>query len=89
MAKITFPDGSVRGPAKLDIVQIAALLEWLPADEKGLDGDIERFAHQRNVYRAAESFGPSIVSMLMESGALSPEQDPLEVLRTLLKETGF
>ena len=51
MAKITFPDGSVRGPAKLDIVQIAALLEWLPADEKGLDGDIERYAHQRNVYR--------------------------------------
>ena len=89
MAKITFPDGSVRGPAKLDIVQLTSLLEWLPANEKGLDGDIERYAHQRNVYRAAEAFGPSMVSMLMDSGAMEPEQDPLEVLRKLLKQSGF
>jgi len=89
MTKITFPNGSVKGPPKLDIGELAALLEWLPADEKGLDGDIERFAHQRNVYRAAESYGPSMVSMLMDSGALQPEQDPLEVLQQLLKDTGF
>lgn len=89
MAKVTFPDGSVKGPAKLDIVQIAALLEWLPADEKGLDSEIERYAHQRNVYRAAESFGPSMVSLLMESGALEAEDDPVECLRQLLKEAGF
>jgi hypothetical protein len=89
MTKITFPNGSVRGPEKLDIGQLAALLTWLPSDEMGLDSDIERYAHQRNVYRAAEAFGPSIISMLMDSGALEPEQDPLEVIRKLLKGAGF
>lgn len=89
MTKITFPDGGVRGPAKLDMVQLSALLEWLPADERGLDSDLERYAHQRNVHRAAEAFGPSIVSLLMESGALEAENDPVECVRQLLKGAGF
>lgn len=90
MTKITYPNGSVRGPERLDIVQLASLLSWLPTeDDKGLDGDIERFAHQRNVYRAAEAFGPAIIAMLMDSGALEPEQDPLEAVRKLLKQAGF
>lgn len=89
MTKIISPNGSVKGPPKLDEVQIAALLEWLPADKKGLNSDIERYAHHRNVYRAAEAYGPSLISLLIDSGALAPEQDPLEVLQVLLKETGF
>ena len=90
MTKITFPNGSVKGPPKLDAVQQAALIEWLPAnDPQGLEGDMERFAHWRNVYRAAESYGPSMVSLMMDLGAMSPEQDPVEALRKLLKESGF
>lgn len=89
MTKITFSNGSVKGPPKLDEVQTAALLGWLPADKKGLNSDMERYGHYRNVYRAAEAYGPSLISLLMDSGALAPEQDPLDVLQVLLKETGF
>lgn len=89
MTKITLSNGSVQGPPKLDTVQQTSLQEWLPADENELNNDMERFAHWRNVYRAAEAYGPSMISLLMDLGAMSPEQDPLEALRKVLKESGF
>jgi len=87
MKSITFSDGSVKSPPKLDVMGQSSLCEWLPSDE--LSGEVERYGHWRNVYRAAESYGPPMIAMLMEAGTLQSEQDPLEVLRDLLKITGF
>ena len=89
MKKITFPDGSIKSPSKLETLEQLELYDWLPADEMGLDNDMERYAYHRNVYRAAEAYGPIMIAMLMDAGVLQSEEDPTDALKWLLKVAGL
>lgn len=89
MSAITLPDGTVKSAPKLEAMEQVSLCEWLPADEQDIQNEMERYGHWRNVHRAAESYGPNMIAMLIDSGALEPEQDPLEALKNLLRGAGF
>lgn len=88
MSKITHADGTVKQAPRLEAGEQSSLCDWLPADTD-LACIMEQYGYWRNVYRAAESYGPSMIAMLMDSGALEAEQDPLEALKKLLKTSGF
>lgn len=85
---VTFPNGDVKQAPNLEMMEQQALCEWLPPTEE-LQGQMEEYAHWRNIQRAAASYGPHLIAMLMDSGALEPEQDPREALKDLLRNAGF
>ena len=89
MSKVSLPNGDVPRPPALEAEEREALKEWLPPDQP-LDMNIlESTAYWRNVYRAAEPYGPRLIAMMIEAAALAPEEDPVEALRDLLKGAGY
>lgn len=89
MTSISLPSGEVKTAPRLEPMEQVTLCEWLPADEQNIENILERQAYWRNVERAAKSYGPNLIAMLMDAGALQPEQDPIEALKDLLRIAGF
>ena len=89
MNKVSLPTGEVLPPMALEPGERESLREWLPPDQP-LDMNIlESTAYWRNVYRAAEPYGPRLIAMMIESAALAPEEDPIEAMRDLLRVAGY
>ena len=80
--------GAVTSPRELELPERYALEAWLPSDGTKMNL-LEAAAYLRNIYRCAESYGPLLIAMLSQAGALEPEQDPEQALRNVLKLAGF
>lgn len=80
----------ITAPRTLTELERGALKDWLPPtckfDEKHI---MEASAYWRNVYRISSAYGPHLISMLAQSGAIEAEQDPEQALRNVLKMAGF
>ena len=63
---------------------VPALAKWLPVAEEPGRNLITDAAYWRNVQRAASAYGPKMVALLINAGAIEPEQDPMEALAGLL-----
>jgi hypothetical protein len=80
--------GEVTSPRELELPERYALEAWMPPDGSKMN-ILQQAAYWRNVYRIAESYGPNLIAMLAQAGALEPEQDPEQALRNVLKAAGF
>jgi hypothetical protein len=76
---------AVHGPTS---DQLEELKQWLPPEFETMNA-IELAAYERNVLRIAQSYGSALIALMVEAGALEPEQDPLEALRKLLRGGGY
>lgn len=82
--------GAVTAPRPLELPEKFALEAWMPSREKFTERQtIEISAYNRNVLRISQAYGPLLIAMLSNSGALEPEQDPEQALRNVLKAAGF
>jgi hypothetical protein len=88
MTKISLPNGDVPRPLALEEEEREALKEWLPTDGRDMN-ILESTAYWRNVYRAAEPYGPRLIALMIEAAVLEPEQDPLEAMVDLIKRARY
>lgn len=80
----------VSGPRKLTLPEQYALGAWLPPESDfNRENSLEAMAYWRNVSRISSAFGPHLIAILSEAGALEPEQDPEQALRNVLKAAGY
>lgn len=77
-------------PEDLNEDQVSALLDWANLDPiiPSPTASLELAGALRNVDRWAQRLGPHLIAELVMAGLLSPEQDPREALRDLIKKAG-
>jgi hypothetical protein len=83
--------GEVGAPRPIEPMERMMLMDWLPPkwvkdSEKSI---LDVSAYWRNVYRISEAYGPRLIAMMAAAGAIMPEQDPEQALRSVLKAAGF
>lgn len=62
---------------------LKALMKWMPP-ERPFQNELEAAGYSRNMNRHAANEGPRIVTLLVERGFLGREDDPVEVLNSIL-----
>lgn len=87
---ITKTKGYVVAPEKPDIFEREALKEWMPPTAPFESHQmLEMAAWWRNVMKISEAYGPRLIAILSDAGALEPEQDPVQAIKILLKAAGY
>lgn len=80
----------IPAPRTLTELERGALKDWLPPTCRFEENQImEASAYWRNVYRISSAYGPHLISILAQAGAIEAEQDPEQALRNVLKLAGF
>lgn len=62
---------------------LKAFMRWLPPKER-LQNELEAAAYARNVDRHVQGIGRRLVVLMVERGFLNREDDPVEILKSIL-----
>ena len=62
---------------------LKALMRWMPP-EKPFQNELEAAGYCRNMNRHAQAAGPLLILTLVERGFLGRDEDPTDVLRSIL-----
>jgi len=59
------------------------MMRWMPP-EQPFANELEAAGYMRNMHRHAANIGPRIVTLMVERGFLGREDDPVDVLKSIL-----